>query len=505
MKKTGYVLLALLAMASCQNKETFNVEPESDNVFRIFAKLDEDTRVAITDAGKASWQDGDKIALYDGSAFVTFSLTDATTGEFSGPAGTYTGLAVYPADGVYSWSVSSGDLIMNIPSAYTFASGQTSAPMIAKVSSVDDTFYFTPVAGLFKFSFSNVPAGVNAFRFATSEKINGSFNLGDPTPGTTACEVEGAANDGEKAITINIPSGLLASDMVFYVPAPVTTAGRQYSGFTISLTGDAGTYSEVESTKTWELARKQMQRLKNVDCDANLVDKLYIVGNVSNPQWSFDGYSLKKVSHGKYWAAGVPMEFGSEGDCGFRLYTIKDDWNNVFTYKGDGYTSAEIQLAYHDAGGDPPQILPGKYGFSSGMYDLTFDFYTKKLTLTPSQGPDKLYLVGSNFSWGWNFNGTPLTRVDLSHTQYFASDIVMNNGSADPVDYWGFRIYTQSDVWNYLYTYGGGSSDATGIQLYYHDSWGDPAQIFPLEKGFASGTYDISFDVGTMWLTLTKK
>jgi len=502
MKKTGYFILALLAFVACQTKDYTPVEdgPEG-GVYKIVAKFSDETRVSVTDGGKASWQSGDKIALYDGSSFVTFNLTDPATGEFSGPAGSYTGLAVYPADGVYTWSVDADNLILDLPAAYTYAPGQTSAPMIAKAGTGETTFYFTAVSGLFKFPFSHVPDGVNAFRFVTGKKVNGSFNLGVPAPGTTVCELADAAGDDEKTITVTIPDGQRADDMVFYIPVPVTGAEKKYEGFTVSLLADATPYVEVTSAKTWELGRHQMQRLKNTDCDAALPEKFYLVGSTTVPTWSFDGYTLGKVSKGVYWAAGVPMDFGGGNDCGFRLHTAYNDWNNLYTYKDGGYDAGGIQLAYHDAGGDPPQILPGQYGYSSGRYDVTFNVYTKKLTLVPAVGPEKLYLVGTPFTWSWNFSGTPMTRVALSASQYSASDIVMNLDADD----WGFRIYTGYDDWNNLYTYKDGGYDTNGVQLAYHDAGGDPPQIFLRPMGFTSGTYDLVFDISTMWLALTKK
>ena len=77
----------------------------------------------------------------------------------------------------------------------------------------------------------------------------------------------------------------------------------------------------------------------------------------------------------------------------------------------------------------------------------------------------------------------------------------MNFGSGD----YGFRIYTEYNVWDNLYTYKDGGYDSTGIQLAYHNTGGDPPQIFPGQYGFSSGTYDLSFDISSMWLTLTKK
>ena len=602
--------LAILALSCSREGVHGDILPSEGEFLTIHASVstDVETSASITDAGVPSWQNGDAIALWNGTEFVTFTLSDAASGAFTGPAGEYTGIAVFPA--AFAGEVSlSGDLSINLPSVYTWQEGQTNAPMIALSES--DNYVFYPVSGLFKFSFTNIPADATSLRFSPGSRINGAFSIGEPEPGVSVLSQADAQSDPEKVITITIPAGH-PSSMSFYIPVPVSSSG--YNGFSVSIVGDDGVpAAEISSSTNFTVARSQMRRFKSKDCSEclpakvyliggcldpswdwsennvltkgdgtvytgsidivntegfkiylnndwnatwlgndqpnstaediivvggeaysaahggdpqfypshfglgagrynvtldistkriafvaeNTPEKLYMVGGSFNPSWQFsESLALSKNSDGLYTASGIQMAFGDNDDVGFRIYTVKNDWGLCYTYGNGGYDANGIQLYYHDAGGEPPQIFPGYYGYEDGTYDVSFNINTMVLTLTPSP---VLYLVGSPFTWGWNFNGTPLTRQ--SSGLYTASDIAMNFGPGD----YGFRIYTAYNDWNNLYTYKDGGYDSTGIQLAYHDAGGDPPQIFPGYCGFASGTYDLTFDISSMWLTLTKK
>lgn len=114
-------------------------------------------------------------------------------------------------------------------------------------------------------------------------------------------------------------------------------------------------------------------------------DILYLVGGCFSPQWSFtDSLVLSKGEGGIYTAYDIEMAFGDNDDAGFRIYTEKNNWDVCYTYKGGGYEADGIHLAFHDEGGDPPQIFPGQEGYPDAVYNISFDITSMVLVLAAS-------------------------------------------------------------------------------------------------------------------------
>ena len=294
MKKLVYILACGLLFAACGKFAAPESSIEGIQAMTIYASLpDEFVKVSISDdGGIASWQSGDQIALYDGSDFVTFTLSDAATGAFTGPSGDYTGLAVYPAAMANSVNID-GELLLTLPDQYNWSSACTNAPMIAVSTSNAYTFY--PVGGLFKFTFSNIPAGVTKLHFSSDgQKISGSFNVGKPTPGTSVLPRQNATSDSEKAVSINLSAGH-ASTMSFYLPVPIFD-----DHFAVSLSGDDGIpFAELNSSI--DVTRCQMRRYKSQDCADALPAKIYLIGGCLDNGWSFsDDHVLTNGDNGVY-------------------------------------------------------------------------------------------------------------------------------------------------------------------------------------------------------------
>lgn len=233
-----------------------------------------------------------------------------------------------------------------------------------------------------------------------------------------------------------------------------------------------------------------------------LPDKLYLLGDCFEWTWNFTGTTLDKVSGKTYKAENVNMNFG-DGNNGFKVFLGVNQWSPYFAAANDAtYEAVKIQKCEDT---DVPQFKPGLLGYTTGVYDITMDFdamlatFTRKGDIQASE-PEVLWLVGSPFTPSWSFTES-LTLTRTAPGTYSASNIAMDFGPGD----YGFRIYVNKDDWNNCYTYKDGGYDATGIQLAFHDAGGDPPQIFPGYCGFSSGTYDLSFNTTTKWLTLTKK
>ena len=401
----------------------FQEEDTITGEYTITAEIeaDESTRVAISDDGIASWQEGDKIALFDTdkAQFVGFTLTDAASGTFTGVAGNYSGLAVSPAD--YTWTYEGGSLRMELPSSLIYEPGRTMAPMIALEEG--GVYAFKPVSGLFKFTFTNVPSGVTEFRFASNKKSAGVFDLGSPNPGTTVAGVANAASDSEKYVTVSIPSGKVTSQMSFYIPAMVTSAYNSYDGFSVSISKAGVPYAMAASAKQWNFERKQMRRLKALDCSefGSMPGSVYLLGDCFSSdgaqQWNF-AYApqLVKVAPGVY--EGTVQLVNAAG--GFKIY-LGADWNAPCLCLDSVNSTADNLIVV----GGEDEIYPSGYGFTEDEYIFTLNIGLGKISIVRSSSPlslkDKLYRnMKSLVSVGTMFGAQSPTEYGL--------DIYMNGG-----------------------------------------------------------------------------
>ena len=278
----------------------------------------------------------------------------------------------------------------------------------------------------------------------------------------------------------------------------VVETGQGYEFFPATAGYDNGVYDISVNFNTMKFS---ITRTGDLPEEA-LPDKLYMLGDCFEWTWNFTGTTLDKVSGKTYKAENVNMNFG-DGNNGFKVFLGENKWSPYFAAANDAtYGNVKIQKCEDT---DVPQFKPGLLGYTSGSYDITMDFDTMVATFTrkgdiQASEPEVLWLVGSPFSPSWQFNES-LCLTKTAPGTYTASDIAMDFGPGD----YGFRIYVNKDDWNNCYTYKDGGYDATGIQLEFHDAGGDPPQIFPGQCGFSSGTYDLSFNTSSKWLSLTKK
>ena len=494
MKKISILLgLALLA-AACERSA--DILPAGD-MMTIYANVPEDAlRVSISDAGAPAWQTGDKIALYDGTQFVEFTLMDASAGAFTGPAGNYTGLAVYPA--AFAGSVSNGELTLNLPSEYTWQENQTFAPMIAV--SETDNFSFYPVSGLFKFTFTGIPADATYLRFSSNGRLNGDFNIGVPAPGTSVISKVTPQTDLEKVVTVALPSEH-PSSMSFYLPAPVAEGG--YAGFSVSIASDDGVpAAEISSSNTVTMARGQMRRYKSTSCADALPEKIYLIGGCLSPSWSWSNDNALVKGEGAVYTGNIDIV----NTQGFKMY-LNNDWNATWLSIDETNSTAgnlivvggEAYKAAHSVG--DTQVYPSAYGYAAGNYDVTLDLGTKRLTLTANAEPSKLYLHGGCFSPSWDFSNDLV--LDRTASGIFEGDITIQ----DVADWNGFKIWTDQN-WTFWY---GASAESTKDNIiivdgnaYCAETGASDAQILPLQYGYAPGTYHFLLNLNTMRLTLTE-
>lgn len=249
MKKIYLISGVILALAtmSC-NKENAAVETPSGTVLKAVIGTD-DTKAAHTRYKDVVWSAGDALAVYNGSDFTQFSLTDGdgtTSGTFTASSDvTPTGFAVYPYAEVKSYD-GSKNVTLTLPAEYTWAEQSLNAPMLALVSG-SDLATFKQLCGYFKIDVDNLPATASKLVFFTEEQvITGDFKV-DVTsawPGIYSWNVSNEWDRAKRTVTVNFTAGEKAS-RTFYIPVP----GGDYTKFKVSIQNAGGT--DLLTPKTW--------------------------------------------------------------------------------------------------------------------------------------------------------------------------------------------------------------------------------------------------------------
>jgi hypothetical protein len=86
----------------------------------------------------------------------------------------------------------------------------------------DERLKFNHLAGVMRFSFKNVPAGVDRFVFTVDKKINGTF-AADLTADYPVLQTEAVQADAERTVTFNFDALANTSDVKIFVPLPLGT------------------------------------------------------------------------------------------------------------------------------------------------------------------------------------------------------------------------------------------------------------------------------------------
>ena len=175
MKYKLFTLLALsgVLFSSCVKE---NYPAEGGSILAVMEN--DDTRTSVTDEGSFTWSEGDQVWLHTTSEGVVGTLSSgAGTASANFSYGSYFGemtrRAVYPYNEGHS--ISGNVLSVAMPASYDLGSAltNTNAAMYGVVS--DGRLKFNHMAGVMRFKFKNVPAGVNKFTITLDKKISGTF------------------------------------------------------------------------------------------------------------------------------------------------------------------------------------------------------------------------------------------------------------------------------------------------------------------------------------------
>lgn len=226
MKKLAFFSFATLAvlLSSCADLTSVeNTESETNTIAAVMEGVQ--TKTSTTDEGHFSWSEGDNIWLETTADYVLGTLsagagTPNATFNYGSFFGDLTGKSVYPYNEGHSVE---GDVLnVVLPASYDLGSNlnNTNSPMYGV--NVGGTLKFNHLAGVMRFSFKNVPVGVDRFVFTVDKKINGTF-AADLTADYPVLQTEAAQADAERTVTFNFDALANTSDVKIFVPLPLGT------------------------------------------------------------------------------------------------------------------------------------------------------------------------------------------------------------------------------------------------------------------------------------------
>ena len=244
--------LAGLLLSSCAVEEV----PVKEHTILAVMEGDQ-TRTTVTDGGTFTWSAGDKVWLQTTNGSVVGNLSSGegtSSAEFTygGFVGETTGKAVYPYNDGHS--ISGEVLNFVLPASYDLGSSLTNTNAAMYGVKVGGTIKFNHLAGVMRFKFKDVPAGVNKFTITLDKKINGTFtaNLAEEYP---VIETSSASAASEKTITLNFTALTAKSDISVYVPLPIGT----YNSLELGLYDDSQAVWTYSNSVTNTVNRKSLK------------------------------------------------------------------------------------------------------------------------------------------------------------------------------------------------------------------------------------------------------
>ena len=262
-------LFAILALAVCV-LGSCTAEFTAIEGGTILAVMDDNqTKTSVSDSGVFTWSDGDQVWLQTTSGNVLGTLSDgagSASAKFSyGPVigGELTGRSVYPYNSGHAINADVLDVVL--PASYELGAILSNTNAIMYGVNVHGTLKFNHLAGVMRFTFKNVPAGVNKFTLTLDKKINGTFES-DLTANYPIVETESTDIEQEKTTTLYFHALTSMSDIKLYVPVPVGT----YDALGLALYADEQSVWTYSNTVTNTIARKTLKLMPVVTLSGDI-------------------------------------------------------------------------------------------------------------------------------------------------------------------------------------------------------------------------------------------
>ena len=268
MKHFAYIIAAAVLAAACgkeaaepEQSGLNNTEPAVEHPHYgegtlvsiqagIVREGDDSSRASVdSGTGTMSWEAGDAIAVWTGSAFTEFTIDPATIGDeyptFNAvlTEGQEVGeLAVYPYSASHTYNSGTDALGIALPASYdTYSGSDTRAVMVAKGTSTVTTGASTSVKEFhFKHFGASVMLTIKDMNGAASaitatlpgKKLSGTYNV--TLASATEIALEANSTDDEQTVSFTLPDiASRTSSMVFYLPVPTgSLSGLQVKAVT---------------------------------------------------------------------------------------------------------------------------------------------------------------------------------------------------------------------------------------------------------------------------------
>ena len=269
MKKTFFLIAVTSLMFS--NCSRIDYDEISGNVQEVTATMENESqnKSNVSESGYFTWSEGDRINIFTNNGKHVIGKLKYGAGT---PVATFTysifgdnveatGFAVYPYNSGHA--IKGSTLTAVMPSAYELGSNtsNTNAMMVAIPTIFNWSMQFQHMAGLIRFKFRNVPAGVDSFELSMGgQKINGKFEV-ELTEDHPVITSGTAANETEKTTVLNFDALKKTSDLTLFVPVP---AG-EYRGISICLkAGDTIEWEHESETAYNKVSRKSMKLMPTI-------------------------------------------------------------------------------------------------------------------------------------------------------------------------------------------------------------------------------------------------
>ena len=478
-----YRILSFLALAGMFFSSCAVDEMPSDNV-TIHAEMEnEDTRTAVTDEGTFTWSTDDQVWLHTTSGSVVGTLssgagTSSADFSFGSHFGEMTGKAVYPYNDGHS--ISGDVLTVVMPSTYDLGSSLNNTNAAMYGVNVDGTLRFNHLAGVMRFKFKNVPAGVNKFTITLDKKISGTFSA-DLTADYPVIEASATSAESEKTITLNFNALATQSDISLYIPLPLGT----YTSLQLGLYDDGQSVWTYSNTVTNTISRKTLKLMPLVSIGGSIGGD--IEGGESDGGQEGDYIDEYGINHGQGVKIGETV--WAPVNCGYHATDFKygklyqwgrkygQGYNGVL-YDGDWNYLGEYSDAYI------PELVAGPVSLETGQSkDNNNNFYYNNLSFPHdwcSPQNDNLWNFGTEENpikteydpcpEGWRV--PTYAELDELNNNYSSWTTNANGQSG----YWfsGPNSYTETAPQVFFpaagYLYGEGDTGSRGSDGYYWSS-----------------------------------